>query len=99
MNIPTFLLRIILSKNEVIPKFKAPKLKTLVKLYKSAQLYIYFIRKYIMSRKESSWRGVVDLPEANLLLKYIPEAVPTINSYDNMCAKDAQEYYFLFAHN
>ena len=27
----------------------------------------------------------MDLPEANLLLKYIPEAVPTINSYDNMC--------------
>ena len=52
-----------------------------------------------MSKKESSWRGAVDLPEANLLLKYIPEAVPTINSFDNMCAKDAQEYYFLFAHN
>ena len=52
-----------------------------------------------MSKKESSWRGVVDLPEANQLLKYIPEAEPTLNSYDNMCAHDAQEYYFLFAHN
>ena len=52
-----------------------------------------------MSNKENSWRGVVDLPEANLLLKYIPEVVPTINSYDIMCAKDPQEYYFLFAHN
>ena len=50
-----------------------------------------------MSKKESSWRGVVDLPEANQLLKYKPEAVPTLNSYDNMCGQDAQEYYFLFA--
>ena len=47
-----------------------------------------------MSKKESSLRGVVDLPEANKLLKYIPEVVPTLNSYDNMCAYDAQEYYF-----
>ena len=46
-----------------------------------------------MSKKERSWRGALDLLEANQLLKYIPEAVPTINSYDNMCAKDAQEYY------
>ena len=52
-----------------------------------------------MSKKESSWRGVVDLSEANQLLKYKPEAVPTLNSCDNMCTKDAQEYYFLFAHN
>ena len=49
-----------------------------------------------MSIKESSWRLVVDLTEANQLLKYKPEAVSTLNSYDNMCA---QEYYFLFAHN
>ena len=52
-----------------------------------------------MSKKKSSWRGVVDLPEANQLLNYKPEAVLTLNSYDNMCAKDAQAYYFLFAHN
>ena len=52
-----------------------------------------------MSTNKSSWRGVVDLLEANQLLKYIPEAVPTINSYDNMCTHDVQEYYFLFAHN
>ena len=52
-----------------------------------------------MSKKKSSWRGVVDLPEANQLLKYKPEAVPTLNSRDNMCTKDVQEYYFLFAHN
>ena len=26
------------------------------------------------------------LPEANKLLKYIPKVVPTLNSYDNMCA-------------
>ena len=48
---------------------------------------------------ESRWRGVVDLPEANQLLKYKPEAVPTLNSCDNMCTNDVQEYYFLFAHN
>ena len=52
-----------------------------------------------MSKKESSWRNVVDLSEANQLLKYKPEAVPTLSSYDNMCAQDAQEYYFLFANN
>ena len=52
-----------------------------------------------MSKQEISWRGVMDLPEANQLLKYKPEAVPTLNSYDNMCTKDAQEYYFLFAYN
>ena len=52
-----------------------------------------------MSKKESSWRGVVDLPEANQLLKYKPEAVPILNSYDTMCTKDAQEYYFMFVHN
>ena len=40
-----------------------------------------------MSRKESSWRGVVDMPDANQLLKYKPEAVPNLNSYDNMCAR------------
>ena len=39
------------------------------------------------------------MPEANQLLKYKPEAIPTLNSYDTMCTKDAQEYYFLFAHN
>ena len=50
-------------------------------------------------QKESSWRGVVDLPEAIQLLKYILEAVPTINSYDNKCIYDAQEYYFMYAHN
>ena len=44
-----------------------------------------------MSKKESSWRGVVYLPEANQLLKYIPEAEPTLNSYDNMCTHNAQE--------
>ena len=48
-----------------------------------------------MSKKESSWRGVVDLPAANQLLKYITEAVPTLNSYANMCKHDTQEYYFL----
>ena len=26
-------------------------------------------------------------------------AEPTLNSYDDMCAHDVQEYYFLFAHN
>ena len=52
-----------------------------------------------MSKKESSWRGGVDLPDVYQLMKYIPEAVPTLNSYDNMCTYDAQEYYFLFAHN
>ena len=30
----------------------------------------------------------MDLPEANKLLKYIPEVVPTLNSYDNMCAHE-----------
>ena len=48
-----------------------------------------------MSKKETSLRGVVDLPEENQLLKYIPEAVHTLNSYANMCKYDAQEYYFL----
>ena len=42
-----------------------------------------------------SWRRVVDLPESNQLLKYIPEAAPTLNSYANMLKQDAQEYYFL----
>ena len=32
-----------------------------------------------------SWRRVVDLPKANQLLKYKPEAVATLNSYANMC--------------
>ena len=41
----------------------------------------------------------MDLREANQLLKYIPEAEPTLHSYDNMLADDAQEYYFLFVHN
>ena len=41
-----------------------------------------------MRKKESSWIGVLDLPEANKLLKYIPEVVPTLNSYDNMCAHE-----------
>ena len=50
-------------------------------------------------QKGEQFGGVVDLPEANQLLKYKPEAVPTLNSRDNMCTKDAQEYYFLFAHN
>ena len=31
-----------------------------------------------------SWRGVVDLSEANQRLKLIPEACPTLNSYANM---------------
>ena len=44
-----------------------------------------------MSKKERSWRGVVDLPEANQLLKYKPESEPTLSSYDTMCTKDAQE--------
>ena len=48
-----------------------------------------------MSKKESSWRGVVDSPEASQLLKYIPEAVTTLNLYDTMFTKDAQEYYFM----
>ena len=52
-----------------------------------------------MSKRESSCREVVDLPEANKLLKYLPEAEPNQNLYDNMCAHDAQDYYFLFAHN
>ena len=52
-----------------------------------------------MIKKESIWRGVVDLPEANRLLKYKPEAAPTLNPSDNMCTKDAQEYYFLYVHN
>ena len=32
-----------------------------------------------------SWSRVVDLPKANQLLKYKPEAVSTLNSYANMC--------------
>ena len=52
-----------------------------------------------MSKKESSCRVVVDLPEANQILKYKAEAVLILNPHDNMCAKDAQEYYFMFAHN
>ena len=36
-------------------------------------------------RSMFSWRRVVELPEANQLLKYIPEAVPTLNSYANIC--------------
>ena len=35
-----------------------------------------------------SWRGVVNLPEANQLLKIIPEAVPTLNPCANMCQYD-----------
>ena len=50
-------------------------------------------------RPKCSWRGVVNLPEANQLLKIIPEAVPTLNPCANMCQYDAQEYYFLLAHN
>ena len=46
-----------------------------------------------MSKKESSWRGVVDLSEENQLLKYKPEAVPALNSCDNMCTKDAGDQY------
>ena len=38
-----------------------------------------------MSNQESSWRGVVDLPETDPLLKNIPEAVPTLNSNAVMC--------------
>ena len=38
------------------------------------------------------------LERSSGLLKYIPEALPTLYSYDNMCAYGAQEYYFLFAH-
>ena len=48
-----------------------------------------------MWRLTCSWRRVVDLQEASQLLKYIPEAVPTLNSYANMCRHDAQEYCFL----
>ena len=44
-----------------------------------------------MSKKESSWRGVVDLPEANQLLKNKPEAGPNLNSYDNMFVQES--YY------
>ena len=40
-----------------------------------------------------------DFPEANHLLKYVPEAGPTLNSYAKMCTQDAQEYYFLLADN
>ena len=47
----------------------------------------------------SSWRGVVDLQEANLLLKFIPEAVTTLNSYANICRHDVQEYCFLLRTN
>ena len=50
-------------------------------------------------RSTCSWRRVFNLPEANQLLKYMPEAVPALNANANMCKKDAQEYYFLFAHN
>ena len=46
-------------------------------------------------RPMCSWKGVVDLPEANQLLKYRPEAGPTLNSYANLCNQDALEYYFL----
>ena len=46
-------------------------------------------------RSTCSWRGVVDLPEATQLLKYLPEAVPTLNPCANTCKHDAQEYYFL----
>ena len=35
----------------------------------------------IMSKKESRWRGVVDLREANQLLKYIPEAEPNLKTH------------------
>ena len=30
------------------------------------------------------------MPKANQLLKYIPEAVPTLNSNDNICIHDAK---------
>ena len=40
-----------------------------------------------MSQKKSSWRGAVDLPETNQLLKFIPEAVPTLNSCVHMMRK------------
>ena len=36
----------------------------------------------------------MDLPEANQLMKYIPETEATLNSYDNMFTHDAQEYYY-----
>ena len=48
-----------------------------------------------MSKKESN--GLVRVKSTTE--KYKPEALPTLNSCDNMCTKDAQEYYFLFAHN
>ena len=35
------------------------------------------------------------LSEAYQLLKYIPEAVPTLNSYTNIYKHDAPEHYFL----
>ena len=47
-----------------------------------------------MSKNESSWIGGVELLEANHILKYKQEAVPTLNSYDNMWAKDAQDTIF-----
>ena len=37
-----------------------------------------------MSKKKSSWRGAVDLAEANQLLKFILEAVPTLNKCAHM---------------
>ena len=50
-------------------------------------------------RPTCSLRGVVNLPEANQLLKIIPEAVPTINLCANIRIHNAQEYHFLLAHN
>ena len=52
-------------------------------------------KEIIIEQKEKQCSGVVDFPEANQLLKCMPEAVPSLN----MCAHDAQEYYFLFANN
>ena len=41
-----------------------------------------------MSKNKSSWIGAVDLPEANQLLKFIPEVVPTLNSCAHMLRKN-----------
>ena len=39
-------------------------------------------------QKKSSWIRAVNLPEANQLLKFIPEVVPTLNSCAHMMRKN-----------
>ena len=67
-------------------------------------MYFLFINQNIKSRslieRNLFTLGCsVDAFQYNQLLKYKPEAIPTLNLCDTMCTKDAQEYYFLFAHN